>query len=208
MKTQCPYCNSKFKAPDKIAGKETKCPKCKQHFKIVSILEVEELEYSQGSEKQISAKLPNESVNNRKYCHKVLSIAIAAGILLGIFMIIFLPENKLHNSLSDHFAEWFFAFTTTHVTVKIVLLIVNIPIYFLLARLIFGFLKRFWRLEKYNYMPNFYILLSRRGRNMMRRDYQEGYFSWKEVTLHILHCCLFVAVYSVQYLLVKIIFLN
>ena len=211
MKTQCPHCNSKFKTADKAVGKEAKCPKCKQRFKIVPVVEVEEPTYPQSPEKQIPARLPNETVDNKKRNQKALNITIAAGIALGVLIAIFLTPapDELHNRFSDRLAEWLVAFITTNITVKVVLLIVNIPVYFLLAGLIFGNLKHFWRSEKYKYIPTFYILLSRKGRNMFRRDYYpEGHFSWKLILMRSLHGFLFVAVYLVQYMLIKIIFLS
>lgn len=39
MKTQCPNCKTKFKAPDEHKGKKVKCPKCNEVFVIVPFIE-------------------------------------------------------------------------------------------------------------------------------------------------------------------------
>lgn len=36
MKTRCPYCQKKFKAPDTYAGKQAKCPSCRQSFVVAA----------------------------------------------------------------------------------------------------------------------------------------------------------------------------
>lgn len=38
MKTSCPHCQGKFRAPDKYQGKKVKCPKCSQLFIITPIV--------------------------------------------------------------------------------------------------------------------------------------------------------------------------
>jgi len=38
MKTQCPHCQAKFKAPDESTGKKVNCPKCNQQFVISPLI--------------------------------------------------------------------------------------------------------------------------------------------------------------------------
>ncbi len=45
MKTQCPHCQTKFKAADEQEGKTVKCRKCGEAFEIVSVAEAVEPAY-------------------------------------------------------------------------------------------------------------------------------------------------------------------
>lgn len=151
----------------------------------------------EDSYKPIAEVSQNKSFGKKKSEQIVMSLLLIAGIII---LILLRRHARLH--------EWIYTFITTNTTIKIILLTLNIPIYFVLGKLIFGSLKNFWRLEKYDYIPIYYLLLSRRGRNMARRDYSSGHFSLKRILLHMLHIWLFIALYLVQYMLIKVIFLN
>lgn len=40
MKTKCPHCDAKFKAPSEYEGKKIKCPKCKEPFVVAEFVDV------------------------------------------------------------------------------------------------------------------------------------------------------------------------
>jgi hypothetical protein len=112
------------------------------------------------------------------------------------------------SSLVDSLAEWIAIFVTTNITTKIILLIVNIPIYVVLGRLMFGDWKRFWRVVFWRVvmfsLTPFFVLFRR---SIFNSD------SWvppsrAEIGLAILLNLLWLALYFVQYMLIKMIFLN
>lgn len=216
IKFSCPKCGKRFAVKDESGGKRGKCP-CGAEIIIPpnSISASKEIKNNTpehnlitNSNKQTYATSHGKNLKNKKFNTKWLNVVIVSGILLGVVLATLVTPESLRNRLSDRVGEWIYAFLTTNVTVKIILLIVNIPIYFLLGTLIFSTFKNFWRLEKYGYIPIYYLLLSRRARNMARRDYSSGYFSLKRILLHMLHIWLFIALYLVQYMLIKVVFLN
>jgi ankyrin repeat protein len=55
MKTQCPHCQTKFKAPDKVTGKKINCPKCNQPFVISPLIKDNKVEVCSNCGKEIGA---------------------------------------------------------------------------------------------------------------------------------------------------------
>lgn len=110
--------------------------------------------------------------------------------------------------LVDSLAEWIAIFVTTNKTIKIILLIVNIPIYVVLGRLMFGDWKRFWRVVFWRVvmfsLTPFFVLFRR---SIFRSDSWIPP-SWAEIGLAILLNFLWLALYFVQYMLIKMMFLN
>ena len=115
-------------------------------------------------------------------------------------------DASFHSGLIDSLAELIVKFVTTNISLKIILLVVNIPVYFLLAKLIFGSWQRFWRLAKYGLIPMFFFTASRR--NTLRKDFSEGVTSWRERGLHVFLDFSWIALYFVQYFLIKTLFVK
>ena len=110
--------------------------------------------------------------------------------------------------LVDSLAEWIAIFVTTNKTIKIILLIANTPIYVLLGRLIFADWKHFgrvvfWRVIMFPLTP-FFVLFRR---SIFRSDSWIPP-SWAEIRLAILLDLLWLALYFVQYMLIKMMFMN
>jgi predicted Zn finger-like uncharacterized protein len=53
MKTQCPHCQAKFKAPDGATGKKVNCPKCNQPFVISPLIKDNKVEVCSNCGKEI-----------------------------------------------------------------------------------------------------------------------------------------------------------
>ena len=114
------------------------------------------------------------------------------------------PVNAgFHESLVGSLAEWIVTFVTTDTTVKVLLLFVNIPIYLILGRLIFGDWKRFWRVVMFSLTPIFVLF-----RRKMFRNNSWVPLSWSEIGLAILLNFLWLALYFVQYIVIKAVFLS
>jgi predicted Zn finger-like uncharacterized protein len=229
MKTQCPHCGGKFSTLNKHKDKQVKCPKCKQIFKISPLNDYEQTEtcsvkVSQPiQEKRTFEESPSDS-NNIKSKRKHIGIwdwikicvAVGLGLTITLWIILRINMPQSHtfqilDGIVDSLAECFYNFLTTNPTIKIVLLIVNIPVFFILAKIIFGDLNHWWRHGKYRYISMYHIMLlpiSRKKREVMRRDYSDRNQVRKEFWLHMLHCWLWIALYFLQYLLIKIIFLG
>ncbi len=146
------------------------------------------------------------------------NVKVLASLLIGSLIIICFfhwfgdwsnPRTpKFLQPTIESLAKLIANFITENTKVKLVLLLVNIPVYILIGTLLFGGWKRFWRAEKYSHLSAFYFLGSRKGRETACRDQREGYFSWRHTGLHVLHLCLWILLYFVQYAMIKNLFLN
>lgn len=58
------------------------------------------------------------------------------------------------DNLVDSFARLIWSFLTTNIEVKIILLTLNIPLYFVLGKVIFKDWNRFWRIFRGNILVN------------------------------------------------------
>jgi len=136
----------------------------------------------------------------------LMFIAMFLGLLCCGFDVqcsVHLKSGFLHG-----LAEWIYTFIITNTTIKIILLIMNIPVYFLLGRLIFGSWKRFWRVVfwralMFSLIPLFILF----RRDIFRRPSLKPP-SWTEIRLSIVLNFLWLALYFAQYILIKMIFLN
>lgn len=231
MKTQCPHCGGKFSTLNTYKDKQVKCPECNQIFKISPSTDYEEAEtcsvkVSQSIErKRAFEESPSDSNNIQSKRNQIrmwdwIKICVGVGLGLIILLWIILRINKpqshtfqILDGIVDSLAEWIFHFLTTNPTVKIVLLIVNIPVFFILAKLIFGDLNHWWQHAKYRLLPIYYIMLmflpiSRKKREITRKDFSDRNQVHKEFWLHTFHCWLWITLYILQYLLIKIIILG
>jgi hypothetical protein len=103
-------------------------------------------------------------------------------------------------------AEWIVTFATTNVRLKLVLLVLNIPLYFLLGRLLFGSWDRFLGVLRksiiiYILGPFMFLFYHRRER------VRSALVSRQEIGLSTLVDTLWVGLYTLEYLSIKAIFL-
>ena len=114
----------------------------------------------------------------------------------------------MYDKVIDTIAEFIYGLLTTNVWTKVILLICNIPIFFLLGRLMFGNWNRFWHVL---YVRNMWILFAP-FIVLFRRDLlRKG--SWLDIpradyNLLILQMWLFVLSYICQYMIIKFLFLT
>jgi hypothetical protein len=114
----------------------------------------------------------------------------------------------MYDKIIDAIAEFIYGFVTTNIWTKIILLICNIPVFFLLGRLLFGNWKRFWHVLSVRHMWNLFapfIILFRR--DLLRKD--SGLDLHRaDFMLSMLHAWLFLLSYLFQYTMIKFLFLT
>jgi len=104
-------------------------------------------------------------------------------------------------------AEAIYAFATTNICLKLVLLALNIPLYFLLGRLIFGSWDRFLGVLRKSiiiYLLGPLIFLFYRKRDRIR----SALVTNREIGLSTLVDFLWVGLYALEYLIIRSLFIS
>ncbi len=146
-----------------------------------------------------------KSRKNRVWYWIQLAIGTGAGLLVLAFIVLKIVKGKAYTpeifqGIVTWLAELIVGFITTNKKLKIILLIINVPLYIIIGKLLFGGLKDFWRVEKYFSFPVF-IRMTR----FFKEDFEQ---EWAGYKLHIFLFWICVVLYLLQYALIKAIFLK
>ena len=109
---------------------------------------------------------------------------------------------KALDGIVDALAKWIWACVITNTSVKFSLLVLNIPIYFLIGKILYGSWKRAWQAFIYWELPVCFGF-----RRLLSVDFHEKYL-WATWRLRFFHYGLWIALYILQYILIKMIFLT
>ena len=105
----------------------------------------------------------------------------------------------------DSIAEQVASFVVTNTLIKIVLAVFHIPIYIVLAKLFFGDLKRWWREEKILIIPDWIVVTF--FRHWYRGTYSDKNKGKSEANRSLILFIVWIALYFVEYMLIKVLFL-
>jgi hypothetical protein len=115
--------------------------------------------------------------------------------------------NTWYQNVVQELAEIIVGFATTNVTLKIVLLVVNIPVFFYLGRLLFGNWQDFLRVLKKGFIINtlgpFMFLFCRK-----REELKSALISATDIRIIYLIEFLWVCIYVIEYLAIKYFLLS
>ena len=123
-------------------------------------------------------------------------LLIVLGIIVALYLFALIGFFGKMDTQNDRLEVY------RNLRVLIILAVANIPVYFLTARLMFRSWKRFWGVAKYHFIYVFRILEIGYG------NFLKEYFSLPDLVLLYFHSFLCGILFVVQWLVLRIIFLD
>jgi len=116
-----------------------------------------------GHEYDLKATKDKETYRKYKAFHKKRltrvsntpqsKLAIALFILMLCISLVFITYQLINKRGYDELLDLFASFFTTHIRLKLILLLANIPVFVLIGRVMVGSWGKYWRVNKWNVIP-------------------------------------------------------